>query len=273
MQEVAKELIPIPLNFSEKFLEEKDNQGLPAHIKVIHFARWWLRLAGYIEPSKIRGIWELSEKGKEIIPELENMDNEQLDNFRKEVTRKGTETQKQRNKEKGHVSAEKQASNLQMDTDESRTEIDLEYKEKQQHLEQIKQMDPSKFERLCAQLLKKAGYEDVKVTSKAGDGGLDGFGFLSVGLIRFSVAFQAKRFKDVKIGPDPIQALYGARRQDHKEKAVFITTSSFTKKAQEAARQLSIDLIDGDKLIDLLRKYEIGCSKHYAFDQEFFDTL
>lgn len=54
-------------------------------------------------------------------------------------------------------------------------------------------MPPRSFERLCAQLLREAGCEEVEVTQYIGDEGLDGVGILRMGLLSFPVYFQAKR--------------------------------------------------------------------------------
>ena len=54
-------------------------------------------------------------------------------------------------------------------------------------------MPPRSFERLCAQLLREAGCEEVQVTQYIGDEGLDGVGILRMGLLSFPVYFQAKR--------------------------------------------------------------------------------
>jgi len=57
---------------------------------------------------------------------------------------------------------------------------------------------------------------------------------------------------------------------------VFITTSRFSKTAEEAARGFSIVLIDGIMLTDLMLQYKVGVrSKRnyvlYDIDEEFFD--
>ena len=131
--------------------------------------------------------------------------------------------------------------------------------------------EPYAFERLCALLLKSAGYEDVETTKKAGDGGLDGVGFLSLDLIRFKVAFQAKRYANTKINPSCIDALAGSMRGKHAEKALFITTTDFTREAKKKAKNHNITLISGEKLIYLLKKYEIGYPKN--FNKKFLENI
>lgn len=62
------------------------------------------------------------------------------------------------------------------------------------------------------------------------------------------------------------------------EKAVFITTGSFSKPAIEEASspgKQQIDLIDGEEFINKLAEYGIGVKevKDYEIDEEFFTKL
>lgn len=62
------------------------------------------------------------------------------------------------------------------------------------------------------------------------------------------------------------------------EKAVLITTGTFTKAArQEAADQSKdqIDLIDGEELIDLIVQNKIGVAEEitYKIDENFFANI
>lgn len=59
-------------------------------------------------------------------------------------------------------------------------------------------MAPSEFEDLIGALLVKIGFEDVEVTGRSGDGGIDVRGTLVVGsVIRTRMAVQAKRWKTI----------------------------------------------------------------------------
>mgnify|MGYP001225048302 CR=1 FL=1 len=64
------------------------------------------------------------------------------------------------------------------------------------------------------------------------------------------------------------------------EKGLIITTSTFTRGAVEEAERAGapvVDLVDGDKLVDLLTEYELGLTKladdEYAVRVEVFDQL
>lgn len=142
----------------------------------------------------------------------------------------------------------------------------------------IKKMDPYGFERLCKRLLGECGFEGVKVTKKSGDNGIDGFGRLRIGgIVSFDVAFQCKRYGNTKVGAEEIRDFRGSLTSNI-EKCIFITTSVFTPAAKEEANKsgaIHVDLIDGEKLIDMLAQYEIGLKKvdTYDIDEEYFEKI
>lgn len=51
------------------------------------------------------------------------------------------------------------------------------------------------FERLSQRLLREAGFVNVTVLGKSGDGGIDGVGVYRLSLVSFPVYFQCKRYK------------------------------------------------------------------------------
>ncbi len=55
------------------------------------------------------------------------------------------------------------------------------------------------------------------------------------------------------------------------EKAVFITTSSFTRDAKNRASEYGMELIDGKRLIEFLKKYEIGFEQQIV--KNYFDKI
>lgn len=47
------------------------------------------------------------------------------------------------------------------------------------------------FERFCQRLLRESGFQEVTITGRSGDGGIDGIGILQVNaLVSFKVLFQ-----------------------------------------------------------------------------------
>ena len=115
----------------------------------------------------------------------------------------------------------------------------------------IQSMDPFAFERLCQRVLRENGFEDVRVTKKSGDGGIDGTGKLIIGgLISFNIAFQCKRYKN-SVSSSEIRDFRGSMNSNI-EKGIFITTGIFTEGAKKEANSIGkqqIDLVDGEKFI------------------------
>lgn len=130
---------------------------------------------------------------------------------------------------------------------------------KEQLLDQLLSLDPGDFERLASRLLREAGFISVSVTGRSGDGGIDGVGVYRLSLVSFPVFFQCKRYTG-SVGPDAVRDFRGAMA-GRGDKGLLITTGTFTREAQkEATRDGAppIDLIDGDRLCDLLKEYELG---------------
>src|SRR5690606_6628929 len=63
-------------------------------------------------------------------------------------------------------------------------------------LDILKALSPSEFEKLCQRVLREAGFIQVKVTGRSGDGGIDGTGIVRIGgFLSFRVIFQCKRYQ------------------------------------------------------------------------------
>ena len=253
---------------SEKLLKKKMKGGDLHFYHNTTWARHILKVAGYVASDSPRGVWALSQEGKEKIPDLTewdaNKDKELLDNFRERVK---LATKK---KEAG------KASQVVEESDKEEKQAKREEQEQERQLNKIRTMDPFAFERLFKRLFKAVGYEDGIETKPTGDSGIDGFGFFAFGLVRFKVVFQSKRYKKgSNISSDKIQELHGAMARHNAEKAVFITTSDFTRSGIEAARELGIECINGEKLIELLKKHRLGYSpvEELEFNEAFFDSM
>lgn len=138
-------------------------------------------------------------------------------------------------------------------------------------------MNPYSFEKLTQRLLRECGFDDVKVTKKSGDGGIDGTGKLKInGIFSFNIAFQCKRYQG-SVGAPDIRDFRGSLTTDI-EKGLFITTGSFSKQAVEEASnpgKQQIDLIDGEEFISKLAEYGIGVRevKDYDIDEEYFSKI
>lgn len=141
----------------------------------------------------------------------------------------------------------------------------------------LREMNPYAFERLSQLVLRESGFYQVNVTKKSGDGGIDGTGKLRInGMFSFNVAFQCKRYTG-SVSASAIRDFRGSLTTDI-EKGIFITTSTFTRDAQQeacVAGKKQIDLIDGKEFIDKLIEFRIGVKERTVFevDADFFDKI
>lgn len=138
----------------------------------------------------------------------------------------------------------------------------------------VKSLPPAGFERLCQRLLRESGFQHVTVTGRSGDGGLDGDGVLEVNpFVSFRVLFQCKRYNGA-VTPTQVRDFRGAMA-GRADKGIVLTTGTFTAEARrEAVRDgvPPIELVDGEKLVDMFEKLELGLKPRVAFtvDESFF---
>jgi len=130
-------------------------------------------------------------------------------------------------------------------------------------VEILSKLDPLVFEHLVARLLEEMGYENVEVTSRSGDGGVDVVADIELGITSVREVVRAKRHKQA-IQRKDLDALRGSLHRFHAVRGTIITTSRFSKGTREAAFEpgvAPITLIDGEKLVDLLIEHGIGVRK------------
>jgi len=147
-------------------------------------------------------------------------------------------------------------------------------------LQRIRESAPEFFENLVVKLLVAMGYKGPNgsawVTQLSNDGGIDGV-INQDALGTSTVYVQAKRYEEVNTVQRPaIDSFYGALSRNHADRGVFITTSSFSKKAAETAKGFSIVLVDGIQLTELMLQYHVGVQVKQQFtlfqiDEDFFE--
>ena len=216
------------------------------------WTRTVLRATGLLTNSS-KGIWSLSETGRALLNDPA-LTNEQ----------RGEQVDKRVSDYVASLSAPSHVVRDQADAtaepaDGGPETPSQEADWKQQLLEHLLAMAPDAFERLAGRLLREAGFDNVVVTGKTNDGGIDGRGILRIGLISFPVIFQCKRYHG-SVGSKEVRDFRGAM-SGRVDKGLFITTGTFTAEAtKEATREgvPLIDLIGGDLLCDELKRYGLG---------------
>lgn len=130
-------------------------------------------------------------------------------------------------------------------------------------LERVKSCTPTFFERLVVELLVAMGYggsltDAGQAVGRTGDGGIDGI-IKEDKLGLDVVCIQAKRWEKT-VGRPEVQAFAGSMEGFRARKGVMITTSAFSKDAQEYVGRIErkIVLIDGIRLAELMIDHGIG---------------
>jgi restriction system protein len=257
-QEVSR-WIARELSLPPEITEATIKSGANRFHNQVQWARQYLVWEGLLDDSR-RGIWTLSPLGWKT-----HIDDETARDVFLNRVRVGQEQRKLK-----AVPEPTPASGFSdAEAPEEQSESDL--------LAILKSLPPYGFELICGRLLREHGFEDVEVTQRSRDGGIDGYGLLRLSpFVSLRVAFQAKRFKDIvtrsAVG-EFRNALLGRA-----EKGVFITTGRFTPDAEtEATRDgvVPIELIDGEQLVELFQDKLIGMKPKtvYEIDHAFFDEF
>ena len=128
-------------------------------------------------------------------------------------------------------------------------------------------LSPTEFEEFIPNLLSPMGFETT-TTKRVGDKGFDIIGTLTTeGVATINLKVQVKRYRNTPIGIDEILRIRGTLAAD--EHGAFITTSTYTKQAQEEAQDTGkkpIALIYRDLLVDLvLKHFDDLDTKYQAF--------
>lgn len=212
------------------------------------WARTYLKGMGLLTNSA-RGIWALTEEGTSLVTDPSVTENQSLER----VKALWSDYMVKLRAERRNKALTKEASpGASLDAAE---EPDW----KAQLLGHLMNMAPDAFERLTRRLLREADFDSVTVTGKSGDGGIDGLGVYRLGLVSFPVFFQCKRYNG-SVGAGAVRDFRGAMA-GRGDKGLLITTGTFTADAKkESTRDGAppVDLIDGDRLCDLLKRYELG---------------
>jgi HJR/Mrr/RecB family endonuclease len=141
-------------------------------------------------------------------------------------------------------------------------------------------MDAYQFEFLVADLLQKIGYDNVEVTKRSGDKGIDIVADLTLdGVTNVKTVVQVKRYAESnRVQGSTITQLRGSAEVD--QRGLVITTSDFTKGAREEARapnKMPVALVNGDKLVSLLIQHGVGVTTEtvtlYSVDSEYFENV
>lgn len=123
--------------------------------------------------------------------------------------------------------------------------------------EMLHHLEPRRFEEVVARMLEDQGCE-VALTKRTRDGGYDIFGRIKGSISNIVFIAECKRYsKENRVGVEVIRGLYGAMEMQRANLGLIITTSSFTRDAQEEKLRIGprIELKEFDDLCAWLSIY------------------
>ena len=255
----AVDRVASDLALPDELLDETLPSGGSRFKNQVAWARFYLVREGFLDSSK-HGVWSLTDLGAAT-----QLDYEQSRAIFLKWVKIFQEQRK--NKKKGEPLEEAVAEGTGATSNDYRDALQ----------EILLSLSPGGFERLSQRLLREAGFTQVVVTGQSGDGGIDGYGVLQINpFMSFKVLFQCKRYSS-SVSPSHVRDFRGAM-YGRADKGIIVTTGTFTADARkEAARDGAppIELIDGEKLKDMLEKLELGLKPvaTYEIDHAFFNEF
>ncbi len=235
----------------------------PVFTNRVAWAKSHMKMAGLVDAPK-RAVYQITDRGRTLLaskPEAINMSTlmeyaEYLE-FR---TRK-----RKHHKARPHDNEPGEATFSKLTPEEL---LDVAYNRIREQLagellDKVMASPAQFFERLVVELLVAMGYggsrQDAgRTIGRSGDGGVDGV--IKEDRLGLDVVYvQAKRWEGT-VGRPEIQKFAGALQGQRAKKGVFITTSSFSKDAEDYVERIDnrVVLIDGDELTDLMIDFNIG---------------
>jgi len=218
--------------------EEERKELLPSGKQEIFnnrvgWARTYLKKALLIDYVQ-RGQFRITDRGKQVLAERPaRIDNVLLSRFPEFV---------EFQKPPRPATAEQNGSAVAAERDTPDDLMATGYLNRRRQIEEdvlgkVKSCSPEFFERLVVKLLTAMGYggslaDAGKAIGKSGDGGVDGV-IKEDKLGLEQIYIQAKRWDNSSVGRPEIQKFVGALHGKRARKGIFITTSTFTKEADE----------------------------------------
>lgn len=266
-----------------KLTDEELNEFLPSgqqpvFINRIGWARSYLKKAGLLDNTR-RGYFQITPRGLSVVKEPPPKINiKYLDQFSefKEFWDK-YRAKKDANEEAGDAAEAEVAPGQTPHEALENAYVRLRSEIAAELLQILKGSDPSMFENIVVDLLVKMGYggsrkDAGRAIGRSGDEGIDGI-IKEDHLGLDSIYVQAKRW-EATVGRPEIQKFAGALQGQRARKGIFITTSEFSREAQDYVSRIDskIVLMDGKTLAGLMIDFGVGVTSVAAYDVKKIDS-
>jgi restriction system protein len=240
----------------------------------VGWARTYLKKSGLLDAPR-RGTIAITKRGEDILKENPKEINVRL------LKRFPEFLEFQSAKKEDHDSYTVTSEEVKQ-TQTPEEQIEEGYQKIRKSLEQeiltkLKSVHPAFFEKIVVELLVKMGYggsiaEAGKATRYTNDEGIDGI--IKEDKLGLDVIYvQAKRWEGT-VGRPELHKFVGALAGQGAKKGIFITTSSFTKDAEQyiPKNDTKIVLIDGEKLAQYMIDYNLGVSVQNTYEIKKMDS-
>src|SRR6202051_539116 len=246
----------------------------------VAWANTYLKKAELLRSPR-RGVFTITDRGKKVLaqnpPKIDLKLLEQFPEFLAFKAKSKTVAEGDNAQPTAPAAIETPLESLEVAYAKIRGELKAEL------LDRLKVEAPAIFERVVIALLVKMGYggsraDAAEAIGKSGDEGLDGV--IKEDRLGLDIIYgQAKRGGGT-VGRPEIQKFAGALHGQHATKGIFITTSDFSKDANDYVSKIGskIVLIDGSRLAELMSEFGVAVATDATYtvkriDNDFFESI
>lgn len=260
-----------------KLSQEELKEMLPSgqqeiFVNRVGWARTYLKKAGLLESTR-RGHFQITPRGLDVLSSrparIDVRYLDQFDEFQQFRSLKKSRSEDSNNPEIALETTPEEALETAYKSLRDSLASDL--------LQQLKTSSPALFEKIVVELLVKMGYggsrQDAgKAIGRSGDEGIDGI--IKEDRLGLDIIYiQAKRWEST-VGRPEVQKFAGALQGQRARKGIMITTSCFSKEAQDYASRIEskIVLMDGEQLAQLMVDHGLGVSPVAIYEVKKIDS-
>jgi restriction system protein len=128
--------------------------------------------------------------------------------------------------------------------------------DQQTSLESLRAVPWKDFEFLVAEAYRRQGYDVDFSVGKGADSGVD----LVLRKAERTSLVQCKQWKVFSVGAPVIREMFGLMTAEHADEAIIVTSGKFTAEAESFAQGKPIQLVDGPRLLQLIKLVQSGAS-------------
>lgn len=253
---------------SEKLLTvvRENRPDVPVLIERIDWGRSYAKLIGALETPS-RGLYLMAPLGREMLELDPAVAHERALELDREYRREKHGRRKKRVTEPAPVD--------DADADDEEPSEDRQWSDVL--LDRLHQLSPTGFEEFVLFLLRRYGLELRRVGGPS-DEGIDGIGTAPISPVLSSrVAVQVKRYdpNGRPVGRDVVALFQRDAQTKGAERAILVTLGRFTDAARKASTDATptVDLIDGERLSELILEQRIGVQMAPQVNTSWFDRF